>query len=292
MNRIREGYVLVRNPMNRRRISRIPLHREVVDCLVFWTKNPAAFLAKLPALKDWNCYFQFTLTPYDRSIEPFVPRKQQIIADFIRLAALIGKQRVIWRYDPILLTDQIDVAYHVKHFEYLARQLADCTEKCVVSFVAEYPKKRQNFKKGRIRPPGLPEKLSIAKSIAEICAAFDIVPESCAQDIDLDELGIHHGKCIDDRLIERILGVGLDIEKDKGQRKSCGCVASIDIGQYNTCLHNCVYCYANFGHAAAANNARRHSGDSSLLIGDIEPGDKVTDRKAESCVRRQRTLFG
>lgn len=291
MNRIREGFVLVRNPMNKHQISRIPLNTEIVDCIVFWTKNPSAFVSKLQNLNDWKYYFQFTLTSYDQNIEINVPKKHDIIETFIKISSIIGKQRVIWRYDPILLTENLGVDYHLKYFEYLARKLSGYTEKCVISFVDLYAKCQRNMKQAKIIPMSTDDKLSIAKSISEVCSSLNITVETCSEDIELAMLGIHHGKCIDDKLIETMLGVPLDVGKDKMQREVCGCVSSIDVGEYNTCLHNCLYCYANFSKKTVENNVRKHSAESAILVGSVGPNDKITDRKVDSCVSKQRRLF-
>ncbi len=144
-NRIKEQYVLARNPRNFRRISRVPLSPNVVDGIVFWTKNPAPMLAKLDKLKDYTFYFQFTLTPYGRDMEPGIGSKQDsIIPSFQRLADTIGPERVIWRYDPVLLSDVYTEKYHLKHFEKLAGRLSGYTRRCTISFLDMYRNTKRN----------------------------------------------------------------------------------------------------------------------------------------------------
>src|SRR5512143_1704999 len=142
MKRIEEGHVMVRNPMNARQVSRISLEPELVDCIVFWTKDPSRMIGKLDVLdqKKYSYYFQFSLTPYGKDIEPSVPEKKKVVSAFIELSERIGKERVVWRYDPILLTDSINRDYHFRSFEHLAKALAGHTGKCIISFADFYKK--------------------------------------------------------------------------------------------------------------------------------------------------------
>lgn len=111
---------------------------------------------------------------------------------------------------------------------------------------------------------------------------YNIKLEACCEPLDLSATGINPAKCIDDKLISRIIGQSIEIPKDKNQRNICGCAASIDIGAYNTCRHKCVYCYATYSDKATFNNIKKHDPNSPMLIGNIEPGDKITERKMES----------
>lgn len=139
-NRLQAGFVDVRNPMNIHQISRIKISPDVVDCIVFWTKNPKKMLDRLDELSGYNYYFQFTINPYDKQIEHYVPQKSEVIATFQALSMKIGPEKVIWRYDPILLTNKIDVNYHIKYFNELAKRLNGYTNRCVISFVDLYKK--------------------------------------------------------------------------------------------------------------------------------------------------------
>ena len=137
-NRIKEGYVCVRNPMNIHQISKIALTPNLIDCIVFWSKNPYPMLSRLDELKDYMYYFQFTINPYDTVLEQQVPGKKHVIETFKRLSDLISPDRVIWRYDPIILTDTISVDYHIKYFEELAKRLHTYTKTCIISFLDLY----------------------------------------------------------------------------------------------------------------------------------------------------------
>ena len=283
MGRIREGYCCVRNPMNPRQVSRIDLAPQAVDCIVFWTKNPAGLLPRLKELRDYTYYFQFTLTGYGRDIEPNLPdKREKLIPAFRELSEKIGKERVIWRYDPIFVNEKYTVSYHLKAFEEIADRLAGYTEQVVISFVDLYAKIRKNAAAHSIRDTGEGDMLRLAGEMARIAAGRRLRIESCAEQTDLETLGIRHGSCIDRERIERLTGCRLAGEKDKNQRKECGCLESVDVGAYDTCLNGCRYCYANSSDKKAAENARRCRWDAPLLCGEICPEDRVTDRAVKS----------
>lgn len=267
-NRIREGYVLVRNPMNSNQLRRVSLDSAVVDCIVFWTKNPAPLLDRLHLLKDYNYYFQFTLTPYGKDIEPNLPPKTQIIDTFLKLSDKIGKKRIIWRYDPILFSESINIEYHVEHFTRFAERLSGHTEKCIISFIDMYHHLQGKMAGLSLRPLDESEIRVLAEKIAWIAGTNNIKVATCAEKVELADLGIQHGKCIDDHLISELTGINLKIAKDKNQRELCGCVSSIDIGEYNTCNHLCNYCYANVSQKKIEKNQSLHYSQSPLLIGD------------------------
>lgn len=293
INRIIDGYVLVRNPMSIHQVSKIDLSPENVDCIVFWTKNPENMFSYLDLLDKYkyNYYFQFTLTSYGSDIETNIPRKDRIIETFITLSKRIGKERIIWRYDPIFITDKINLDYHYMYFEYLIKKLNDYTLKCVISFLDLYRKCQSNLKMLNLREFNMDDKINIGKKLKSLTLKYNLEIQTCAEDIELMDIGIPHGKCIDDKLISRILGKEIEVRKDKTQREVCGCVESIDIGSYNTCSHNCLYCYANFNKKIVERNISMHNDKSPLIYGTIENKDKITTRKSASCARAERKLF-
>jgi DNA repair photolyase len=242
-------------------------------------------LDRLYLLQDYSYYFQFTLTPYDNDIEPNLPSKAEIIDTFLRLADKIGKKRVVWRYDPILLSADVGIEYHLEHFARLAGRLSGHTEKCIISFMDMYRHLQTKLASRSIRPPDEVEIRTLAAKIAAIASANDIKVETCAEAADLADYGIKHGRCIDDRLIAELTGRKMKIEKDKRQRKLCGCVASIDIGEYNTCRHLCNYCYANSSPKTAHKNISLHNDEAPLLIGEPNEKGKITNRKTAPLFR-------
>lgn len=281
--RIKEGFLYVRNPMDAHQISRIDLSPKVVDCIVFWTKNPANMIEKLEDLQKYMYYFQFTLTGYGKDVEPNLPNKRkEVIPTFKRLSEKIGKERVIWRYDPILINKRYTMDYHRKAFEEIASNLEDDTEKVVISFVDFYSKTQRNTRGLDIRQITNEERVELAGEMARIASKYHLIIETCAEQINLNEVGILHGSCIDKKRIERLLGCKLIVEKDKNQRGACGCFESVEVGAYNTCLNGCKYCYANFNNSKVEENVKLYNRESALLCGKISSDDRITERKVKS----------
>jgi hypothetical protein len=290
-NRIKEKFVYVRNPMNIRQVSVINLDPELVDCIVFWSKNPKPIIDNLNLLKDYKFYFQFTITPYEQDVEVKLPSKLEIIETFKKLSDMIGPQKVIWRYDPILINKKYNTAYHIDKFEKMASVLKGYTEKVTFSFIDFYKKITENIKLLEITEIPAEEKNIIAQKFSEIARNNNFSIDTCAEDIDLSKYGIAHARCIDDKLISKITGNNLQVEKDKNQRLECGCVKSIDIGEYNSCSNGCVYCYANYSNNIVDKNIKKHIQSSPLLIGDVCPDEIVKERKVTSEKTLQNELF-
>lgn len=291
-NRIKEGFVYVKNPMNPHQVSKIELSPDLVDCIVFWTKNPEPMMARLHELNNYAYYFQFTLTGYGRDIEPNVPhKKNKMIPVFQRLSNTIGSSRVLWRYDPILFNDVYTEKYHLQAFEQIAEALAGYTNKCVISFVDTYTKNKAAMKELKVHDLILEDSFensafyqgvrTFAAKLSEIAHRNGMEIATCAEKIDLSDCGIAHSSCIDKALVEEIVGYALDVGKDKNQRVECGCVESVEVGTYHTCLNGCKYCYANDSHEKAERNFKAYDANSPLLCGQIEDGDKITERKVK-----------
>lgn len=281
--RLREGFVLVRNPWNPHQVFRLSLSPEVVDGFVFWTKNPLPMMPRLEELQGYPYYFQFTLTPYGRDVEPRLPGKQEVLLPaFRQLSAAVGKERVIWRYDPLFLSDTYDMEYHRKAFTEMARQLAGFTEVCTVSFLDLYRDTPRKIRPLGIRLPDAGQQRELLLQFERIARRAGIALNTCAEPGAGKALGIPQAHCIDQARLARIGGFPLAIERDKHQRPGCGCAASVDIGAYQTCPHGCVYCYATKSAAAAQNNYARHDPHSPLLFGRLGPQDVVQERKLTS----------
>lgn len=290
--RIKEGFVYVRNPMNIHQIGKIPLSPDAVDGIVFWTKNPSPMIDRLDELRDYIYYFQFTLNAYGKDVEPNVPSKSDfVIPSFQKLSQKIGKDKVVWRYDPILFNENYTMKYHVKYFEMLVNRLAGYTEKCTVSFLDLYRNTKQNTAKLGIENPTLQQKEELMQQFSEIAKAAGIYIDTCAEDIDLSKFGIRHAHCIDKERFERLGDYRLTVEKDRNQRLECGCIASIDIGAYNTCKNGCLYCYANYSKNTVSKNYYLHDPNSPLLFGTVTDIDMIKVRDVESCRERQMNIF-
>lgn len=282
-NRMKEGYLYVRNPMNIHQISKIDLSPEVVDCIVFWTKNPEPMLHKLNQLKDYSYYFQFTLTGYGRDMEPLVPHKREkMISVFQKLSKLIGKEKVVWRYDPIVVTDLYSEEYHWKAFNEIASNLNGYCTRVVISFMDFYTKTKKNMKEISILERDQNQWKCLSEELAQAARNNGMEIETCAERMDLSFCGIKHSSCIDKNLIEKIIGCSIKVEKDKNQRKECGCVESVDIGAYNTCLNGCKYCYANDSQERVKVNVGLYDVHSPILCSKIMEQDKISERIVKS----------
>lgn len=291
-NRIKAGFLYVRNPMNPHQVSKIDLSPDVVECIVFWTKNPAPMLARIGELSDYHYYFQFTLTGYGKDIESNVPRKkEEMIPIFQELSQKIGSNRVIWRYDPIIFTSKYTHDYHLKAFEQIAKALKGYTKKCVISFVDIYAKNKKNLEIMNAYEVSNATLLDFCSEISRIAKENDIMVASCAENIDLSKCNILHNSCIDKKIIEEIIGCKLNVNKDSNQRKECGCVESVEIGTYNTCKNGCKYCYANFSQESVIKSSHQYDVDSPLLCGKISEDDVVTERKVKVFRESQLSLF-
>ncbi len=290
--RMKEGFLYVRNPFNLHQINKINISPDVIDCIVFWTKNPLPMMNRLNELDKYHYYFQFSLTPYGKDIEPNVPHKfDNMISTFIELSKKIGKDKVIWRYDPILMNDTYTLEYHEKAFKQMAEQLSPYTNKVVISFIDLYTKTQRNTKDLTLKEINSYDMLEIARIFSIISKQYKLRIETCAEKVDLSQYGINHGSCIDKVTIENIIASKLICDKDKNQRNECACVESIDVGTYNTCKNGCKYCYANFNDAKVTENSKLYDLHSPLLCGRITEMDKITERSVKSMRDNQFRLF-
>lgn len=278
-NRLDAGYCKWLNPFNGRTVY-VSFAR--ARAFVFWTKNPAPILPLLPEFdrRGLAYYFQFTLNDYEADgLEPHVPPLADRLATFKRLSQMLGRHRVLWRFDPLLLTDTLTVADLLTKVERIGRELHPYTEKLVFSFadVTGYAKVKRNLAEAgvRFREFDEPAMQAFAAGLAPLLADWNLAACTCAEAVDLTQYNIGHNRCIDGELLLRISGndpellraFGIDdaaplnqnLLKDKGQRKACGCIASKDIGQYDTCPHLCRYCYANASAQAVRDNGKRFS---------------------------------
>lgn len=285
MNRVRAGYLLTKNPFNAHQVRRVSLLPSDVDVIVFWTRNPEKLERFLPEIDEIGLryYFQFTITGYPRTIEKSVPHPTRAIETFIRISDKIGKGKVVWRYDPILISNQVTLDEHKRLFSKIAELLNGKTNRCVISFADLYKKTERNLKsvEGLAFDDILKYKAQmtdLTKFMSDCAHSNGMQITSCAEAIDLSETGISHGKCIDDELIREEFGIFLNYKKDKGQREECGCIKSVDIGEYNTCLHGCQYCYATFSAKMVEANRRKHDPLSPFLVGNSEGGQELEEQ--------------
>lgn len=288
MNRLKEGYALIPNPRNADRLGRVELSPENVDCIVFWTKNPAPMLDKLGLLKKmgYHYYFQFTLTPYDESIESNLPSKSELIQIFIELSKMTSPERVVWRYDPIFINEKHSVEWHIEQFSQMSEMLKTYTERCIISFLDPYKGISNRFRELKNS-----EMITIASGFSEIARKCDLALFTCAEVINLSQYNIAHASCIDKSLIERIIGNSIKAKPDANQRAECCCIESVDIGVYDTCPNGCAYCYANSSRKTVMRRANAHDPEASMLTGYPSGNEIVTDRTTASQITNQISFF-
>ena len=290
-NRLKDGFVLVPNPRNSKQLSRIFLSPDIVDCIVFWTKNPLPMLNKLPKLSCYPFYFQFTLTAYQADIEKHLPSLQKRIAIFKQLAEQVGQDRVIWRYDPILINKHYTIDYHIDFFNQIASSLRGYTDSCIISFIDDYPHIQQSLIKEDINRLQVVDILNLCSSLSEIASDNQLTLQTCAEEIELLNCNISHGACNDKTRIEKITGRLLLAKKDKNQRNNCQCLESIDIGTYDTCSFGCLYCYATTSKRKVQANKRLYNQCSPKLVGDLLETDIIKDKPMRSLFSLQNELF-
>ncbi|MRJ11239.1 DUF1848 domain-containing protein [Ornithobacterium rhinotracheale] len=296
-DRLNKGYLVWKNPFNGVK-SYVSFKK--TRFIVFWSKNPAPLIDHLDTLKDKKigCYIQYTLNDYDRNLERFLPPLQKRIDTFKKMVDELGYGRVIWRFDPLVLTDNIDCDSLLEKIEKIANQLNGYTEKLVFSYadISTYKKVKRNLEKADINYiEWKDDEMDIfAKRLAELNKSnWNFKLATCAEKIDLTKYGIEHNKCIDDELIVKLaykdeillkyLNYTIEFPdlfgeihnnaiklpdgsfavknknlKDKGQRDHCECIESKDIGEYNTCPHGCEYCYANSSIEKAKEQFKKH----------------------------------
>lgn len=268
MDRIRAGFCQTVNPFNFNQKTIVSLKPQDVDAIVFWTRYPAPLFPFLQELEKMGFvfYFQFTVTPYDKDLDSKAISLDKRIASFIRLSKLVGRDRVLWRYDPIVVGSYHSFLYHLDMFGTLAEMLSPYTKRVVVSFLDFYKKTSRNLKSLHEQFIEKPEQEagynSFIKKLVDISKAFHLEINSCAETRELEIFGISKGRCIDSDLISRVSGKIINVHRDVSQRKECGCAKSKDIGAYNTCLFGCRYCYAVNSHEAAQRNRKKINGPS------------------------------
>lgn len=279
--RLKEGYALVRNPMNSRLVSRVDMTRDNIDFIVFWSKDPSPMLGRLDELEGIDHYFQFTLNAYGKDIEPGVPRKGDCIIDVFRsLSERIGKERVLWRYDPILISKRYTVDHHLEYFSRLAQRLRGYTEICTISLLDMYRKISARAEKAGIRSPDETETALIAAGFRAAAEENGIRLAACCEPELSERYGIQRSSCIDPELIARIKGCDISRVQDRSRREGCGCISCVDIGAYNTCRHGCVYCYA-------CGNIVSKERSTAMLCGHVQAGDEIKPLERPSAVIRQ-----
>lgn len=275
INRVKAGFVDVRNPFNQKLVSRI--YFSDVDLIMFCSKNPLPMINKLDTL-NVPVLFHVTITPYSKDVEPNIPDKRLIIEGVKKLSLVLGIDNVVVRYDPIFLSDKYNVDYHIKAFDKLCKNLNGYVNKIIVSFMDEYKNVRSNKNILKYRAFTREDYKKIGEAFSKSAHDNGMSVQTCFEDEDLTQYGFVKGECLSHELAYILTGKKFKSSNVRKEKK-CECVQMVDIGDYNSCMHMCKYCYANYDEKAVSNNFERHDDNSSLLIGSIQRDDVIKVRK-------------
>lgn len=291
LNRLEEGYVLVRNPYNPSSVTRYLLTPNVVDLIAFCTKNPAPMLLYMDKLKPFGQYWFVTITPYGMDVEPNVPDKSRVMEDFKTLSNIVGADSCGWRYDPIFISEQYTVERHIRDFEEMARTLCGYTHTCVISFIDIYRKVERNFPEAR--PVSKTDRIRLGRELIRIAKKYGMTIRPCAEGDELTAYGADCSGCMTVSTFETALHRKLQVPKRKTNQRNgqCACLLGTDIGAYDTCGHLCKYCYANTNAALVKENMKNHDPASPFLLGGYLPGDQIHEARQESWLDDQMSLF-
>ncbi|MCC8089619.1 MAG: DUF1848 domain-containing protein [Rikenellaceae bacterium] len=267
LNRINDGYAIVTHNTKSGIYYRVPLTPDVVDCIVFRTKNPTPILSRLNELQDYKYLFNITMNPYEREMEANVPSLQDRVENYKKLSDIIGSQRMIWRYDPVMLSLKYDMDFHRRAFEYLCRELSPYSYKCMIGFIIHHGFVARRIDTLAVQKRNIEDMMAIGNMFGQIASQYGHAIETCATEVDLDEYGIMHGACVERKQIEEIVGYRFDKVKEKYLRPHCNCMESIDIGHYSTCDNGCLYCYAT---------PEKANMNVKLLCPSLEPGFDIS----------------
>lgn len=275
INRVKAGFVDVRNPFNQKLVSRI--YFSDVDLIMFCSKNPLPMINKLKMLKV-PVLFHVTITSYGKDVEPNIPDKRLIIEGVKKLSLVLGIDNVVVRYDPIFLSDKYNVDYHIKAFDKLCKNLNGYVNKIIVSFMDEYKNVRSNKNILKYRAFTREDYKKIGEAFSKSAMDNGMSVQTCFEDEDLTQYGFVKGECLSHELAYILTGKKFKSSNVRKEKK-CECVQMVDIGDYNSCMHMCKYCYANYDEKAVSSNFERHDDNSSLLIGSIQRDDVIKVRK-------------
>ena len=288
VNRLKAGFVMVRNPYDPHSVTRYRLSPDVVDLIGFCTKDPGPMLPHMERLRPYGQYWFVTITPYGREIEPHVPDKLRVLDSFRRLSDVVGPDSMAWRYDPVFVSDRYPVERHIRAFEYMARALSGHTRTAVISFIDLYAKTRRNFPQAK--PVTAEQRITLGKAFIGIGRQYGMTIRPCAEGGELAAFGADCGGCMTVAIYEKALRRRLKAPARPAARKECACCLGADIGAYNTCGHLCRYCYANYDAGTVRKNRAAHDPDSPLLIGRLTPEDRVHEARQESWIDPQLSM--
>ena len=284
-NRLKEGYVLVRNPFNPASVTRYELDPAVVDLIGFCSKNPAPLLKYAELLTPYRQYWFVTITPYGKDIEPYVPEPNYVMQTFKEISNMVGADNIVWRYDPIIVDRSWTLQRHLNVFSSMASALAGYTRICVISFIDLYEKVKCNYPEAT--KVSKDDQLCLTEAMVKIGKKHDLAIKPCGESKSLEAVGADCSGCMTVSTFESAIGQHLNVPSNPKNRKECACYITGDIGQYNTCGHLCRYCYANADADVVLRNKAAHDPKSPLLIGHLHADDVVHQAKQSSWIDAQ-----
>ncbi len=293
LNRLKEGYVYTRNPYHTHQVTRYDLSPDKIDAIIFCSKNYQPIIKDIENInKKYSIFCYYTITAYDTDVEPKVPSIDESIDTLKVLSDKVGSQRVSWRYDPILLTKKYTIDKHLETFEEMTSKLHKHICFCVFSFVDMYNKVYKNMPEIiELNNEDLEELL---EGLSKIADKYNMPLQSCAVGNEYEKYGIRKSGCVTKDILEKSNNILLKNIKSQGKRAGCNCLPWRDIGEYDTCLNACKYCYANKRPDIAIKKYATHDPQSPILIGHINKKDKINNAKQKSFMKidsKQQTLF-
>ena len=281
LKRFKEGFVCTRNPLFPNKVTKYVLSPDKIDCVLFCSKNYAPILPRLREITDkYRTYFHYTITAYGKDIEPGVPSVGESMATLVELEKIVGREKISWRYDPVLLTKEYTVGRILDTFACMAEKLAPHIDRCIFSFVEMYKKLEINMPE--LIPMTQAEQERIAEGLGKIAAKYGIWLQTCGTNGDWSRYGIHSSGCATLEILGKANGCAFRDVRHKGLRDGCHCIESRDVGAYDTCLNGCKYCYANQSPKKARVNFRLHDPDSPLLLGHLKEDDILIEGNQKS----------
>jgi len=236
----------------------------------------------METLKQYSLFWQVSLTPYGKEIEPNVPAKADVADAIVELGKILGPEKVGWRYDPIFISEKYTVEYHLKAFENIAKRLCGYTKTAVISFIDLYPKVQRDFPQAK--EVSKEDRITLGKAFVEITRKYGMILKPCAEGQELAAFGADCSGCQTIEVLENALGKKLKVPKMNPGRKECTCFMNCDIGAYSSCGHLCRYCYANTSPEKVLENMKKHNPNSPLLIGELNEDDKVSYKEQKSWI--------
>ena len=275
IKRYQEGYVDVRNPFYPKLVSRI--YFKDVDLIVFCTKNPKPIIPFLKYIKQ-PIIFHVTITPYKKDIEPYVPSKKEVINLVKEISKIIPKEYLYIRYDPVFLSNKYNLDYHIKAFDRLCTLLDGYVSKIIISFLDNYKNVQNNLRYLQVKNFSDEDYKKLGLNFSRIAKEHHIIVQTCGEKKDLVEYGFIKDECLSRSLAYKLTGKNFPRWQARNN-KNCNCANMVDIGSYNSCLHLCKYCYANYDESSIKVNVLQHDVNSSLLIGRLNSDDIIKIRR-------------